>query len=385
MIELQDIFSKYEQAYKSKYKVSIYQEKAITAIKNCRTNFYGAHIDLCNECGNVEISYNSCRNRHCPKCQTISKERWLDARKDELLPVQYFHTVFTVPDTLNPLIYQNKRLMYNLIFKASSETIKELSMDKKYLGGQIGITAILHTWGQNLMYHPHIHMMIPAGALTDTNQWQKSKEKFFIPVKVLSKKFKGKLLYYIKENQHKLHFYGELDYLNDKQHFKSLLDVLYDKDWIVYCKKPFKSSSHVIEYLGRYTHRVAISNNRIIKLENDMVTFKWRDYKDGGKLKEMTILAIEFIRRFLLHILPTGFTKIRHYGFLGNRNKNTKLRLCQKLTGGKLKPLDKKRLSTAEIIFKISGRDITKCSCCGCSKQQSRDNQMYSNAPPARP
>lgn len=385
MIELQDIFSKYEQAYKSKYKVSIYQEKAITAIKNCRTSFYGAHIDACNECGNVEISYNSCRNRHCPKCQTISKERWLDARKDELIPVKYFHAVFTVPDTLNPLIYQNKRLMYNLIFKASSETIKELSMDKKYLGGQIGITAILHTWGQNLMYHPHIHMMIPAGALTDTNQWQKSKEKFFIPVKVLSKKFKGKLLYYIKENQHKLHFYGELDYLNDKQHFKSLLDVLYDKDWIVYCKKPFKSSSHVIEYLGRYTHRVAISNNRIIKLENDMVTFKWRDYKDGGKLKEMTILAIEFIRRFLLHILPTGFTKIRHYGFLGNRNKNTKLRLCQKLTGGKLKPLDKKRLSTAEIILKISGRDITKCSCCGCSKQQNRYNQMHSNAPPVRP
>ena len=378
MIELQDIFSIYEQDYKKRYKVSLYQEKAITAIKNCRTNFYGAHIDKCNECGNVEISYNSCRNRHCPKCQTISKERWLDARKDELLPVQYFHAVFTVPDDLHPLIYRNKRLMYNLIFKASSETVQELSMDKKYLGGQIGITAILHTWGQNLMYHPHIHMIIPAGALTARNQWQKSKEKFFIPVKVLSKKFRGTLLHHIKENRYKLK-------VNDDQDFTSLMDTLYGKDWIVYCKKPFKSCSHVIEYLGRYTHRVAISNNRILKLKNGMVTFKWRDYKDGGKLKEMTISAIEFMRRFLLHILPTGFTKIRHYGFLGNRNKNTKLRLCQKLTGGKLKPLDKKRLSAAEIILKISGRDITKCSCCGCSKQQNRYNQMYSNAPPVAP
>jgi len=382
MIELQEIFAKYEQAYKNKYKVSIYHEKAITAIINCRTSFYGAHRDVCDECGNVEISYNSCKNRHCPKCQTISKERWLDARKDELLPVKYFHAVFTVPDDLNPLIYQNKRLMYNLIFNSSSETVQDLSKDPKYLGGQIGITAILHTWGQNLMYHPHIHMIIPAGALTVTNQWQKSKDKFFIPVKVLSKKFRGKLLYYIKENRHKLKFTGDLDYLNGDQHFQSWMDTLYEKSWIVYCKKPFKSCSHVIEYLGRYTHRVAISNNRIVKLEQDMVTFKWRDYKDNSKLKELTITAIEFMRRFLNHILPTGFTKIRHYGFLGNRNKNTKLRLCQKLTGGKLKPLDKKRLSAAEIILKISGRDITKCSCCGCSKQQSRYTQMYSNAPP---
>jgi len=382
MIELQDIFAKYEQAYKNKYQVSIYHEKAITAIINCRTSFYGAHVDVCNECGNIEISYNSCKNRHCPKCQTIAKERWLDARKDELLPVQYFHAVFTVPDDLNPLIYRNKRLMYNLIFKASSETVQDLSNDPKYLGGQIGITAILHTWGQNLMYHPHIHMIIPAGALTDTNQWQKSKDKFFIPVKVLSKKFRGKLLYYIKENRHKLKGIDELDSFNGDQYFQSLLDTLYEKNWIVYCKKPFKSCNHVIEYLGRYTHRVAISNNRIIKLEQDMVTFKWRDYKDNSKLKELTITAIEFIRRFLNHILPTGFTKIRHYGFLGNRNKNTKLRLCQKLTGGKLKPLDKKRLSAAEIILKISGRDITKCSCCGCSKPPWRYNQMYSNAPP---
>lgn len=382
MIELQDIFAKYEQAYKSKYQVSIYQEKAITAVINCRTSSYGAHIDVCDECGNIEISYNSCKNRHCPKCQTISKERWLDARKDELLPVKYFHAVFTVPDNLNPLIYRNKRLMYNLIFKASSETVQDLSKDPKYLGGQIGITAILHTWGQNLMYHPHIHMIIPAGALTDANQWQKSKDKFFIPVKVLSKKFRGKLLYYIRENRHKLKFTGDLDYLNGDQHFQSWMDTLYEKNWIVYCKKPFKSCSHVIEYLGRYTHRVAISNNRILKLEQNMVTFKWRDYKDQSKQKEMTISAIEFMRRFLNHILPTGFTKIRHYGFLGNRNKNTKLRLCQKLTGGKLKPLVKKRLSAAEIIFKISGRDITKCACCGCSKPPCLYNQMYSNAPP---
>ena len=385
MIELQDIFRKYEAEYKAKYAVSIYQEKAIFAIKNCRTNCYGAHIDVCDECGYIEISYNSCRNRHCPKCQTIAKERWLAARKDELLPIKYFHTVFTVPDDLNAIIFQNKRLLYNLIFKASSETIKELSEDKKYLGGQIGITAILHTWGQNLMFHPHIHMIIPGGALTKLNTWEKSKDKFFIPVKVLSRKFRGKFLYYLKESYTKLKFYSELKELYNRENFDSLVNSLHKKEWVVYCKKPFKSSTHVIEYLGRYTHRVAISNNRILKLENDMVTFKWRDYRDNNKQKEMTISAVEFMRRFLLHILPTGLTKIRHYGFLGNRNKNTKLRLCQKLTGGKLKPLEKRKLTAAEIILKITGRDITKCSCCGHSKLHSQYSFGNSNAPPIMP
>lgn len=385
MIELQDIFIQYEIEYREKYNLTLYQEKALEAIKNCRTSYYGAHLEICDECGNIEISYNSCRNRHCPKCQTIAKERWLDDRKDELLPVQYFHTVFTIPDDINNIIYQNKRLMYSILFKASSETIQELSRDKKYLGGQIGMTSILHTWGQNLMFHPHIHMIVPAGALTPLKKWIKSKDKFFIPVKVLSRKFRGKFLYYLKESFNKLSFFKDTEFLYNYQSFLNLIDNLYKKEWVVYCKKPFKSSSHVIEYLGRYTHRVAISNNRIIKLEDGMVTFKWRDYKDNNREKEMTLTAVEFMRRFLLHILPSGFTKIRHYGFLGNRNKNTKLRLCQKLTGGKLKPLVKQKLSAAELLYKLTGRDITICPCCGNSKLHLQCNHGNGKSPPVNP
>ena len=346
-MELQDIFIKYEEAYMAKYKPSSDQLKAIYAIKNCRTSIYGANVKACDTCGHIEISYNSCRNRHCPKCQTMAKEKWLLERQDELLPVGYFHVVFTIPSELYKIFYKHKKEMYTALFKAVAETVKELAADKKYLGAQIGSTSILHTWGQNLLFHPHIHMIIPSGGLTSTGKWQSSKKKFFIPVKVLSRKFRGKLLAFIKNN---------LD--------ASLRDALYNKEWVVYCKPPFKSSKHVLNYLGRYTHRVALSNNRILKVKNDGVTFKWRDYKDNNKEKTLTLSAVEFMRRFLLHILPSGFTKIRHYGFLGNRNKNTKLRLCQKLTHGKVKPLQKQKLTALEIMFKVTGKDFTKCSCC---------------------
>lgn len=277
----------------------------------------------------------------------MAKEKWLFDRQGELLPVGYFHVVFTIPTELYKVFYKYKREMYTALFKASSETVQELATDKKYLGAQVGITAILHTWGQNLMFHPHIHMIIPSGGLTTTGKWKPSKKKFFIPVKVLSRKFRGKLLAFIKD---------KLD--------NTIRDTLYQKEWIVYCKPPFKSSKHVLNYLGRYTHRVAISNNRILKLENNQVTFKWRDYKDNNKEKILTLPAVDFMRRFLLHILPSGFTKIRHYGFLGNRNKNTKLRLCQKLTHGKLKSLHKPKLTALEIMFKVTGKDFTKCHCC---------------------
>lgn len=351
MVEVQDIFKDYADEYAKKYNVSIYQKKVIDAVINCRTSHYGANVKVCEECGVLHITYNSCRNRHCPKCQSVAKEIWLDKRREELLNVPYFHVVFTVPHELNQTIYADKRKMYKLMFDCASDTVKELSEDKKYLGGQIGILAILHTWGQNLMFHPHIHMIIPAGCLTTLNKWRDSKKKFFLPVKVMSSLLRGKFMSTVK-----------------KMLPQQLVDELYAKDWVVYCKEPFKSSKNVLDYLGRYSHRVAISNNRILDLKDGNVTFKWRDYKDNNKNKVMTITAVEFIRRFLLNVLPTGFYKIRHYGFLGNRNKSTKLVLCQKLTDSKIRPSVRMKKTVAEIMLSLTGKDIALCKACGSNQ-----------------
>jgi hypothetical protein len=249
------------------------------------------------------------------------------------------------------------------LFKASSETIRELARDGKYLGAELGVTAILHTWGQNLTLHPHVHMIVPGGGLTANGKWAVSRAKFFIPVKVMAKKFRGKFLYYLR--QAKLRFRGSLEYLADDIQFMNFVDSLYCKDWYVYCKRPFKTTSSILEYLGRYTHRVAISNHRIVSLKDGQVSFKWRDYKDGGREKLMTLSANEFIRRFLLHVLPPGFTKIRHYGFLASAVKKVRLALCQKLTGAKLSAPSCKYLSVAELMLLLTGRDITRCPQCG--------------------
>ena len=324
----------------------------MSAIEKCRTSHLGGHIDICESCGSTQISYNSCRNRHCPKCQTLAKERWIDSQKSNLLNVGYFHVVFTIPDTLNSIVYQNQKELYTLLFKAVAETLSELASDKKYLGAKLGFTSILHTWGQNLMHHPHIHCIVPGGGLSSIGKWVSSRKKFFIPVKVLSRKFRGKFLYYLKQlyYENKLEFYGSQQYLSNDNEFENLLSSIYSKEWIVYCKPPFKNAACVVEYLGRYTHRVAISNNRIVNIENGNVTFKWRDYKDNNKCKLMTISADEFIRRFLIHILPSGFMKIRHYGLLGNRNKTTKLKLCKQLTNTPI--LLKEKISTLQLIKK---------------------------------
>ena len=363
MPELQDIFAQHGESYRLNHGLSMNQRKAMRAIENCRTAAFGGHVDECDECGFIRISYNSCRNRHCPKCQTLNKERWIDARTDDLLNVGYFHVVFTIPDTLNPIVYQNQEIVYNILFKAAAETLSELSADKKYLGAQIGFTQILHTWGQNLMYHPHTHCIVPGGGLTSCGKWVNSRKKFFIPVKVLSRKFRGKFLYYLK--QAKLEFYGSSGYLQDPAQFHDFMTSLYQKEWIVYCKPPFKNAGYVVEYLGRYTHRVAISNNRIQKLVDGLVTFKWRDYKDGNKQKELELQIDEFIRRFLIHVLPSGFTKIRHYGFLSPRNKATKLKLCKKLTKTASSVTPRVKLSTLELLKKLTGKDVSLCPCCG--------------------
>ncbi len=349
MLEVQDVFVAHSDEYRQRHKLSIAQHKAVNAILSCRTARLGGHVDTCPSCGEAKISYNSCRNRHCPKCQTVSKERWIDARKADLLNVGYFHVVFTVPQELNPVIYANQKDCYNLLFRSVAETLQELSGDKKYLGAQIGLTAVLHTWGQNLCFHPHIHCIVPAGGLDKLEMWQASKKKFFLPVKVLSHKFRGKFLALLKQQSPGIP--------------QNLLNDCYNKEWVVYCKPPFKTAACVVEYLGRYTHRVAISNNRLLSLKDGEVSFKWRDYRNSSRWKVMTLAAEEFIRRFLIHVLPPSFMKIRHFGFLSSRGKQTKLPLCKKLTGTSLLP--KVKISTEKLLAKILGRNPQICKSCG--------------------
>lgn len=364
MAEVQDIFRQYGKSYRRAHRPSLAQHKAMSAIERCRTGELGAHVDVCENCGNAQISYNSCRNRHCPKCQMLSKERWIENRKSDLLNVGYFHVVFTLPSELRPVLYQNQAALYNMLFRAVAQTLQDLAGNPKFLGARLGFTSILHTWGQNLSYHPHLHCIIPGGGLDSLGRWRASRKKFFIPVKVLSKLFRGKFLDALRHA--KLTFHGELKALENPADWNCLLDCCYRKEWVVYCKPPFQDAACVVEYLGRYTHRVAISNNRILKLENGVVSFKWRDYKDDNRWKVMTISATEFIRRFLMHVLPPRFTKIRHYGLLSSRDKGQRLLLCKQLT--KTPILPKTLLTTAELIQKLTGRDISKCPACGHEK-----------------
>jgi len=361
MPEVQDIFQAYGDEYRRTHGISYAQGKVMSDIAKCRTAELGAHIDECESCGSVEISYNSCRNRHCPKCQVLAKERWIDDQKHNLLNVPYFHVVFTVPDILRPIIFQNQSKLYRLLFRSVAETLQELAMDKKFLGATLGFTSVLHTWGQNLSFHPHIHCIVPAGGLTQLGSWVSSSKKFFIPVKVLSRKFKGKFLHYL--NSHNLEFFGGQGHFADTLRFQNLLASCYCKEWVVYCKPTFKSAGAVVEYLGRYTHRIAISNNRILNAANGQVTFKWRDYRDCNRWKTMTISAFEFIRRFLMHVLPQGFMKIRHYGLLANRDKTKRITRCKRLTNTPV--TDKLKASALDLLNKMFGRDCTLCQCCG--------------------
>jgi len=360
MIEVQDLFSQYGDEYLLNHNLSPIQLKAFFDILRCRTSALGSHLDICDECGYQAISYNSCRNRHCPKCQTLAKEQWIENQERNLLNVGYFHIVFTIPDELNLVVYQNQTLMYNLFFKAVSETLLALGKNKKYLGAKLGITAVLHTWGQNLLYHPHIHCIVPGGGLTIDNRWVTSSKKFFIPVKVLSKLFRGKFMALFR--QAAVQFRGAISELNIPTQFESFVSNLYKKDWITYCKPPFENASKVVKYLGRYTHRVAISNNRILKMENGYVTFNWRDYKDANKVKILTVTAEEFIRRFMMHILPSGFRKIRHFGILASKDKSKRIKLCKKLTNTPFL-FDQPR-KPLEILRDRLGNDFNLCPLC---------------------
>lgn len=365
MSSLQEVMSAHGDEYIRRKKLPSNILRAISSIKYCKTASLGGHIYECDEFGETTIAYNSCRNRHCPKCQSYAKELWIYERSKSLLPTHYFHMVFTVPEQLNSLILFNQKELYSILFSSVSETLLELAKDKKYLNADIGFTTVLHTWGQNLMNHPHIHCIVPGGGLSlDKCKWIKSKQKFFIPVKVLSRKFRGKFLYYLNRLylDDKLVFPKSISYLSSRNTFNEFKDSLYKKEWIVYSKAPFKNAAYVVQYLGRYTHRVTISNNRIMKVDKENVVFKWRDYKDKNKEKIMTLKADEFIIRFTMHILPDRFVKIRHYGILGNRNKKLKFKRCLEIF--RIKSRDDEKLSSAELFFKLTGIKIGMCKIC---------------------
>ncbi|MHB1128321.1 MAG: IS91 family transposase [Bacillota bacterium] len=373
MITVQDVFFRFYSRYEQSYTPSTQQAKASSDIMRCRTAALGGHVVECEECGHIAVHYNSCRNRHCPLCQGVTKNIWVDQRSKDILNAPYFHVVFTVPQQLQPLIYQNQELLYGLMYRAVAETLAELSQDPKHLDAQVGFFSLLHTWGQDLHYHPHIHTVVLAGGLTKLNKWRKSSKKFFISVKVLSKKFRGKYLHYLKQyyRQNLLNFYGDAKIYLDPKLFQDLLNQCYDKDWYTYTKKTFSGPLAVIRYLGRYTHRIAISNTRIVSMDERTVTITVRDYKCSNRTKTLTLEGVEFIRRFLMHILPKGFVKIRHYGILANRNKKTKLALCRILT---CSPTYKPRfegLKTIDILCILMGRDVTVCPVCGEGKLQS--------------
>jgi hypothetical protein len=315
--------------------------KVLDAIVRCRTAVLGGHLDKCVRCGLQAISYNSCRDRNCPKCQGNARAKWLAARSAELLPVPYFHIVFTLPHELSALILQNKRLLYDLLFRTSSASLLELARDPKHLGADIGFLGVLHTWGQNLQVHPHIHYIVPAGGLAfDGSRWIDSSRRFFLPVKALSKVFCGKFCEELRElfKKDRLQFHNSLQQLASPGAFSHFLWQLGQKDWVVYAKPPFGGAEHVLNYLARYTHRVAISNHRLVAFQNDRVSFRWRDYAHGGKKKVMTVSADEFLRRFLLHVLPKGLVRIRHFGFFANRRRETALARCRQLLGAVTSP-----------------------------------------------
>jgi hypothetical protein len=333
-LELADIFRQYGPAYRQAHALPVHQHRLMRAIETCRTAALGGHVDQCDQCQHTRISYNSCRNRHCPKCQGRQRSDWLEQRKSELLPVQYFHVVFTMPAPLAAIAYQNKAVVYDILFRAAAETLLTISRDPKHLGAEIGFFGILHTWGQNLHHHPHVHGVVSGGGLSaDYDRFIHCRPGFFLPVRVLSRRFRRLFLQALQKafDQHKLRFFHELAPLVEAQAFAAYLKPWHDSEWVVYAKPPFGGPHAVLAYLARYTHRVAISNDRLQSMENGQVTFQWKDYQHRNHVRSMTLQADSFIHRFLLHALPPGFQRIRHYGFMANAHRRDKLALCRTL------------------------------------------------------
>ena len=371
-LEVADIFRKYGQKYRKNNFLSSEQAKTMRHIETCRTAVLGGHIEACNHCGFEKNAYNSCRDRHCPKCQTLVKEKWLIARKAELLPCPYFHNVFTLPHELNPLILANKQVMLSMLFAAVKETLQVFAADPQWrLVGQLGIISVLHTWNQKLMDHFHLHCIIPAGALTlNKKKWVAVKNKYLFKVQSLAKEFQKRYLKKLVKayKQEKLNFYGRASVFENQKTFSQLIKTVENKQWMAYSKQPFGGPEQVLDYLGRYTHRVAITNNRITAIEDDKVTFTYKDRSDENKTKELTVNAAEFIRRYLLHILPSGFMKIRYFGFLASANKKKCIPLIQRLIEPNFEFVEKQEETIQEMMLRLTGHDISRCPKCGKGK-----------------
>jgi len=352
--EVADVIQRGGSRFLDRYRKSLTypQVKVLNTIARCRTAALGGHRDQCDRCGHQTISYNSCRNRHCPKCQSNARDKWLGARQQELLPAIYYHLVFSVPHRLVPLIWQNQKLLFTLLFEASAVSLLEVAADPKHLGAHIGFLSVLHTWGQILQPHPHIHCVVPGGGLSpDYERWIHSRRNFFLPVRVLSRVFRGKFVAGLQRlfRKNKLRFFGACQPLSGQKGFAAFLRTLFRDDWVVYSKQPFGGPEHVLHYLARYTHRVAISNHRLLDVTDGEVTFRWKDYAHHNKCRKMTLTHEEFLRRFLQHVLPRGFPRIRYFGFLANRRRGLLLPLCRGLLN--VCPPPPVTASTAESAF----------------------------------
>jgi len=372
-LEVADIFRRYGAAYRQQHAGSLSrgQRRVMSAIELCRTAALGGHVEQCDSCGHQRPAYNSCRNRHCPKCQSLARAQWLEDRQTELLPVEYFHVVFTLPEEIGAIAYQNKELLYGILFRATAETLRTIAADPKHLGAAIGFLAVLHTWGQNLLFHPHLHCVVPGGGISvDDKRWIACRPGFFLPVRVLSRMFRRLFLEHLQAafDAGKLQFFSSLQPLRDPKAFAAYLAPLRQTEWVVYAKPPFGGPEQVLNYLGRYTHRVAISNNRLLDTDNGKVCFRWKDYRDHNQQKMMTLEADEFIRRFLLHVLPDRFQRIRHYGFLGHRYRQAKLALCRQLLGVALTSTDpvprSDKLDYRKRYEQLTGKSLRECPVC---------------------
>jgi hypothetical protein len=371
-LELAAIARQYGDAYRRTHRLTSVQHRALRAIAACRTAALGGHRETCDRCGAKRITYNSCRNRHCPKCQTLAKERWLSARRADVLPIPYFHVVFTLPHDLNALAQGNPRVIYALLFRAVADTLLTFGRDPRHLGGTIGVTAILHTWGQNLSQHVHLHCLVTGGALAaDRSRWIPGRPSFLFPVRALSIVFRAKYLAALRRAcaAGQLHFADGTADLADRRTFPALLGRLRAVPWIVYAKRPFAGPEQVLAYLGRYTHRVALSNDRLVDHRDDRVRFRWKDYADHDRVKIMTLEVDEFLRRFLLHVVPRGFMRIRHFGLLANRTRRKNLTQCRWLLG-QPPTNEAPSESVGELMNRLTGIDIARCPTCGEGRMQ---------------
>jgi len=371
-LEVAEIFRRHGPAYRQSRAAALSrgQRRVMSAIERCRTAALGGHVERCDACGHQRIAYNSCRNRHCPKCQSLARAQWLEDRQAELLEVEYFHVVFTVPEPIAALAYQNKKLLYDILFHASAEALRTIAADPKHLGAEIGFLTILHTWGQNLLHHPHVHCVVPGGGLSpDGSRWIGCRPGFFLPVRVLSRLFRRLFLEALRKafDTGALQFFSSLEPLRDKAAFAAYLAAAANTEWVVYAKAPFGGPAQVLRYLGRYTHRVAISNNRLLGLEDARVSFLWKDYQHDGAKRVMNLAAEEFIRRFLLHVLPDGFQHIRSYGLLANRYREVKLARCRQLLGTPTPACEEpaEKLDYRERFENLTGQSLRDCPVCG--------------------